>query len=213
MSIPEALLSFAAVALVLTLIPGLDTTLVLRSALTQGRGRAAMTALGIACGALCWGAAAAVGAAALLAASEIAYRVVTLAGAAYMAFLGISMIVRSVRPGPAEHAAAQEASLSSPWRAFAVGAGTNLLNPKIGVFYIATIPQFIPQGSAPLAMGLLLAAVHAALSLAWFALLITAASMARRRLANPRVVRMVDRVAGVVLVGFAAKLALSPKTV
>lgn len=213
MSIPEALLSFAAVALVLTLIPGLDTTLVLRSALTQGRGRAVMTALGIACGALCWGAAAAVGAAALLAASEVAYRVVTLAGAAYMAYLGVTMIVRSFRADPAHAADAPAASLSSPWRAFAVGTGTNVLNPKIGVFYIATIPQFIPQGTQPLAMGLLLAAVHAVLSLAWFAVIITAASMARRRLADPRAVRVIDRVAGVVLVGFAAKLALSPKAV
>jgi threonine/homoserine/homoserine lactone efflux protein len=130
-----------------------------------------------------------------------------------MAYLGVSMIVRSLRRGPGPVADAPPTPASSLWRAFAIGAGTNLLNPKIGVFYIATIPQFIPHGTAPLAMGLLLAAVHAVLSLAWFAVIIAAAGMARHRLADPRAVRVIDRVAGVVLVGFAAKLALSPKAV
>ena len=81
-TINSALLGFAAVAAVLTVIPGLDTTLVLRSALTQSRRRATVTALGVSVGALVWGAAAAVGAAALLAASELAYRALTVVGAA-----------------------------------------------------------------------------------------------------------------------------------
>jgi threonine/homoserine/homoserine lactone efflux protein len=206
-TIGQAVLGFAAVVAVLTVIPGLDTTLVLRAAVVRGRRLAFATAFGVGTGALVWGAAAAVGAAALLAASEFAYRVVTLAGAAYMIYLGASMIVKSTRRHQisVDHAPTTPASA---WRSFATGLWTNLLNPKIGVFYIATIPQFIPEGVPHLAMGLLLAAVHDVLGLAWFALIIIAAGAMRRWLTRPRALRLVDAVAGTVLVGFGAKLAL-----
>ena len=219
MTIESALLGFAAVALVITIIPGLDSTLVLRSALTKGRGYAIATALGICTGALTWGAAAAVGAAALLATSEVAYRIVTLAGAAYMVWFGVTMLVKSFRgKGKAAVDDANAAADAVPtarrgdhWRAFAIGASTNLLNPKIGVFYIATIPQFIPDGVSNIGMGLLLAGVHDAISVVWFALIIVAASVARRWLSSPAATRIIDRVAGVVLIGFGAKLALEHK--
>lgn len=207
MTFTQALLGFAAVAAVLTVIPGLDTTLVLRSALVRGNGYAVATALGIGTGALIWGAAAAVGAAALLAASEVAYRMVTLGGAVYLVYLGVMLIVKSFRThgleveGPAGEAI-------SKWRGFLTGVLTNLLNPKIGAFYLATIPQFVPAGVSPLGMGLLLAGVHDLLAVAWFALIIAGASYARRWLANARALRVVDRVAGVTLVGFGVKLAL-----
>ena len=93
-------------------------------------------------------------------------------------------------------------------QAFRQGLVTNLLNPKIGAFYLATIPQFVPAGVSPLGMGLLLAGVHDLLAVAWFALIIAGASYARRWLANARALRVVDRVAGVTLVGFGVKLAL-----
>src|SRR5689334_22813289 len=99
MTVPQALLSFAVVAGLLTLVPGIDTALVLRSVLTRGRGFAFGTAAGIVTGALVWGAAAAVGASTLLAASELAYRLLTLAGAAYMVVLGLSLLVRTFRSG------------------------------------------------------------------------------------------------------------------
>lgn len=207
-TVTQAVLGFAALAVVLTVIPGLDSTLVLRSALVHGRRRALATALGICVGALAWGTAAAVGAAALLAASELAYRIVTLAGALYMASLGVTMIIKSFRGSAQGIDLGQVGAPIAPWRSFATGAWTNLLNPKVGVFYIATIPQFIPPDTSQLGMGLLLAGVHDAISLVWFALIITAASVARRWLASARSLRIIDRVAGTVLVGFGAKLAL-----
>ena len=88
MTITTALLSFAVVAGLLTLVPGIDTALVLRSSLTMSRSYAFATALGISTGAMVWGVAAAVGVSALLAASELAYRALTLVGAAYMVWLG-----------------------------------------------------------------------------------------------------------------------------
>lgn len=196
------------VAGLLTLVPGIDTALVLRSSLTRSRTYAWATAAGIATGAMTWGIAAAVGVSALLTASEAAYRVLTIVGAAYMAYLGGSLIWKSIRQRPAgsfEPALAARSD-TSPWQGYLIGVGTNLLNPKVGVFYIATIPQFLPADSAPLAMGAALASVHGLLTLTWFGLLIAAGSFARRWLASPRTLVVIDRVTGLVLLGFAGKL-------
>lgn len=246
MTILDAVLPFAVVAGLLTLVPGLDTALVLRSSLTRSHSYAWATAFGVATGAMVWGIAAAVGISALLAASEVAYRVLTIAGAAYMLWLGGSMIWGSFRRpekapeadtaaldaareglgadvGPAgsgdrpitdRHADLQSAArgmppderADSPWRGWLIGTGTNLLNPKVGVFYIATIPQFLPEGVSPLLMGAALAGVHAVLTMTWFTVLIVGGGYARRWLSSPRALAVIDRVTGVVLMGFGATL-------
>jgi threonine/homoserine/homoserine lactone efflux protein len=90
-----------------------------------------------------------------------------------------------------------------------VGLFTNLLNPKVGVFYVALLPQFLPAGSDPLLVGLLLAGVHALLSVVWFALLIALAALLSRWLRRPATVRTIDGVTGVTLVGFGVRLALA----
>ena len=208
----DALLAFVVVAGLLTLVPGLDTALVLRSSLTQSRRYAWATAAGIATGAMAWGIAAAVGISALLTASEVAYRALTTAGALYMCYLGGSMIWRSLRhrklivPSTGPTSTDTDSATDSPWRGWLIGAGTNLLNPKVGVFYIATIPQFLPADAAPLPMGAALASVHGALTLLWFGLLITAGALARRRLADPRTLTAIDRVTGLILIAFGGKL-------
>jgi threonine/homoserine/homoserine lactone efflux protein len=86
---------------------------------------------------------------------------------------------------------------------------TNLLNPKVGVFYVALLPQFLPAGSDPLEVGLLLAGVHGGISLAWFALLIALAGALGRWLRRPATVRAVDGVTGATLVGFGVRLAFA----
>ncbi|WP_334683919.1 LysE family translocator [Arthrobacter sp. CAN_A214] len=205
----DAVLAFAVVAGLLTLVPGLDTALVLRSSLTRTRSYAWATALGVATGAMAWGTAAAVGISALLTASELAYRVLTVGGASYMLWLGASMIWKSFRrranndPYEANPTSVEPASA---WHGWLVGAGTNLLNPKVGVFYIATIPQFLPEGTSPLLMGAMLAGVHAGLSMTWFAALIIGGGYARRWLSNPRSLAVIDRITGLVLVAFGGKL-------
>jgi threonine/homoserine/homoserine lactone efflux protein len=206
-------LSFAVVAGLLTLVPGMDTALVLRSSISRSRRFAFATATGISTGAMIWGVAAAVGVSALLAASEIAYRLLTIAGAAYMIWLGLSLLWKSLRHGKA--AATPEADASVPGRnelftGWLTGTGTNLLNPKVGVFYIATIPQFIPAGEPPLLVGVLLAGVHCVLTMAWFTLLIFGTGYASRWLRGARSIRIIDSITGTVLVGFGLKLALEP---
>jgi threonine/homoserine/homoserine lactone efflux protein len=211
-TIGEALWGFAIVAAVLTVLPGLDSALVLRSALTQGRRPAIATAMGINTGSLIWGAAAGVGAAALLAASEVAFTALKLVGAGYLVYLGVRMIVASFRDKTAVDLSGAARPAPSLWVAYARGALTNLLNPKVGVFYIALIPQFIPEGVNPLGMGVLLAVVHNLESLVWFAAIIFAADAARRWMSSPRVTKWIDRGTGGVLVGFGAALAIESRS-
>jgi threonine/homoserine/homoserine lactone efflux protein len=202
-----AVLGFAVVALAITLTPGLDTALVLRAALTRSRLDAAATAAGIVAGLFVWGAAAAVGVSALLTASQVAYDVLRFAGAAYLVWFGLRLLVRAVRGTAATEAL--DVSGSSPWRAARQGLATNLLNPKVGVFYVALLPQFLPSGSDPLPVGLLLAGVHGLISVVWFALLIGLASALGRWLRRPATVRAIDGVTGTTLIGFGVKLAVT----
>lgn len=205
MTLTTAVLGFAVVAAALTVTPGLDTALVLRSAMTGHRRDAVATAVGIVAGLFVWGAAAAVGVSALLTASQLAYDVLRYAGAAYLVWFGARLLWRAVHPVPV--ADVDAVAGRSSWGAARLGLVTNLLNPKVGVFYVALLPQFVPPGTDALAVGLLLAAVHAVLSLVWFALVIALAGLLRRRLRGPRTVRVVDGVTGAVLVGFGAGLA------
>jgi threonine/homoserine/homoserine lactone efflux protein len=206
-SVGTSVLTFALVALALTLTPGLDTALVLRAALTRGRRDAAATAAGIVCGLFVWGAAAAVGISALLTASQVAYDVLRFAGAVYLVWFGLRLLVRAVRGTPGTEPAGTAGS--SPWRAARQGLATNLLNPKVGVFYVALLPQFLPAGTNALAVGLLLAGVHGLISAVWFAMLITLASGLSRRLRRPATVRTIDGITGTTLIGFGVRLAVS----
>jgi threonine/homoserine/homoserine lactone efflux protein len=205
-SVVHALLTFALVAGLVTIIPGLDTAVVLRSALILGRRRAFATAFGINTGALVWGAAAATGVSMLLTASHLAYTALRVVGAGYLLWMGIGML-RAARRGVLPDATDQVPD-SGLVRAFLRGAGTNLLNPKVGAFYIAIFPQFMPAHVSHLAMGLALAGVHDLEALVWFTVLIFSAHRARAWFAKRRVKRALDAVTGTVLVGFGVELAL-----
>ena len=202
MSVETALIAFVAAASLLTITPGLDTAMVLRTAAVEGPRTAALAALGIILGCLAWGAAVALGLGVLLAASSVAYTVLKWAGAAYLAWLGFRLIVKP-RSRFDLGAASTERGI---W--LARGFLNNLLNPKIGVFYVSFLPQFVPPHVAAAPFIFLLAAIHGVLGAAWFAALIAATSPLKRWLERAAVVRWIDRVTGVVFVGFGLRLAL-----
>ncbi len=206
MTLQQALLGFMVVAALLTIVPGIDTALVLRSSIARSRGYAWATAMGIKTGLLVWGVAAAVGATAILAASEAAYRTMSLAGAVYLMWMGLSFIIRSFpRNGkvPEEHGPQLSGGL---WHGWSTGFMTNLLNPKVGVFYLATIPQFLATGISPLLMGILLALVHALVGVVWDAAIIFTGSALGPRLKSQRAIAWIDRVTGGILLAFGARL-------
>ncbi|MFF4977012.1 LysE family translocator [Streptomyces sp. NPDC001083] len=211
MSVTSEIGAFTAVATVLTVTPGLDTTLVLRTATSQGPRSAYATVLGITAGVLCWGLAAAVGASAVLAASPTGYTVLCGAGAAYLIWLGIGMLRRARTRGRGAGTFGTDPSGSvptkeAPLRSWSRGFLSNLLNPRFGLFYMATLPQFIPEGAPHFLMGLLLALMHNAIDLIWFSLLILAVRRLGDRLNRPPVQRGLDRVAGVIVIAFGVRL-------
>ena len=311
MSTMAALWSFVLVVGLLTLTPGLDTALILRTATVQSARSAWGVVLGIQTGTLAWGILASAGITALLTASQLAYDVVRWTGAAYLIWMGARMLWSTRRratsapariaphettstplhgasgttitpadpapgkdPGPAtpwelrrsaegtsatspEPTPGRHEGPATPWEPTRGGHGTyatspgkhsgsaapgrpalggqgtsasdeaapvdgqrdsfvagwrrglftNLLNPKMGAFYVALLPQFIPAGKSPLLYGVLLAGVHVALGLAWSTVLVTAARRLRALLRRPRARRILDRVTGVVIVGFGLRLA------
>jgi threonine/homoserine/homoserine lactone efflux protein len=197
----SSLLSFAVVAGLITIIPGLDTAMVLRATLVRGRRHGFATALGISTGALFWGAGAAIGVSALLTASTAGYTVVRVAGALYMVWLGVRLLrgSKATAPGPVPE------RLYRSWRR---GVLTNLLNPKIGAFYVAVLPQFIPAHTSHLAMGLLLALVHDLEGAVWFTAIVLGTHTVRGLLARRAARRTIDGVTGATLIGFGIRLAL-----
>ena len=206
MTVTQALLTFVAAASILTITPGVDTAMVLRSAAAGGPRPAAYASMGIALGCLIWGAAVSVGLGALLAASELAFTVLKWAGAAYLLYLGVKLLVH---PRERLDASSSNSAPLDPRRSLRQGLLTNLLNPKVGVFYITFLPQFVPAGADVALFSFLLAGIHVLLGLAWFAVLIAATVPMGRVLRRPKVVRAMDRVTGGLFVGFAAKLALA----
>ncbi|WP_326687840.1 MULTISPECIES: LysE family translocator [unclassified Streptomyces] len=212
MNLSTALWSFALVGGLLTITPGLDTALILRTAAVGRRRRARGVTFGIQSGILLWGALTSAGITAVLTASQLAYEILRWAGAAYLLWMGARMLAETFRRKRAgEPAASPELSagpdtLLGGWRQ---GALTNLLNPKIGVFYVAVLPQFIPAGAPHFATGLLLTVIHIAIGIVWSTLLIACAKAVRGWLRKPSARQLLDRVTGTVIVGFGLHLALS----
>lgn len=201
-----ALAAFVAAAGLLTITPGVDTALVLRASASQGPRAGAAAALGVCGGLFVWGAGAAFGLNALLSASASAYLALKWAGAAYLCFLGLRLLFK-----PRAGLAIEEAASGGDIAALRRGFLTNVLNPKVGVFYATFLPQFIPLGVNVAAFSLLLASIHAALTLVWFSALIALTVPLGRWLRAPGVTRALDRLTGCVFVGFGARLALASR--
>ncbi|MGV9264663.1 LysE family translocator [Kitasatospora sp. NPDC003701] len=205
MEMTTALWSFALVVGLLTLTPGLDTALVLRTSALGERRQAWGVVLGIQTGTLIWGTLTSAGVTALLTASQLAYEVLRWAGAAYLVWMGIGML-RNRGGGAEPEQAPADGGFRSGWRR---GTLTNLLNPKVGVFYVAVLPQFIPAGAPHFAAGVALTGVHVLEGLLWSAVLVGFARVVRGWLSRPAARRLLDRVTGAVVVGFGVRLALS----
>ena len=219
MTATAALLAFTLAAAILTVTPGLDNALVLRTAAVEGGRRALLAGLGISTGCLAWGAAAAFGSdrcwpcpPSPTTCAHRRGRLSVLPGRA----TAVEHLARTPpgRPGRRLRAAGggtvrPSASGGAGW--FMRGCLTNALNPKIGVFYVTFLPQFIPAGADVMRFSLLLAAVHAVLGMLWFGLLVAATRPLARWLSRPAVMRGLDRMTGAVFIAFGLKLALEKR--
>ncbi len=213
LTIYHALLAFTLAAGLLTITPGLDTALVLRTAAVEGSRRAVLAGVGICCGLLIWGLTVSFGLGTLLAASQVAYKTLRISGACYLIFLGTKMLLRKYQPAAAVDETPSPQVFAGPVspsasRWFVRGMLTNLLNPKVGVFYVTFLPQFIPAGVSVISFSMLLAAIHATEGMLWFLVLILATRPLSRWLRRPSVAKTLDRATGTVLVGFGLGLVL-----
>jgi threonine/homoserine/homoserine lactone efflux protein len=203
----SVLVSFALVVGVLTVTPGLDTALVLRSAAVGGRHRAFGVIAGIQSGTFAWGFLAAVGVSAVLLASARLYEAIRLVGAVYLVWTGGRMLWSAIRGAGSASAGEPTVADDSFFHGWHQGVLTNLLNPKMGVFYVALLPQFIPESAPHVVWGLTLAGVHVLLGTAWLGTLTLIAQRFRRWLQRRRVTRTIDAVSGTAIVGFGVGIA------
>ncbi len=200
------LMTFAAVSVALTLLPGPDMMFVIRNG-THGRGPAVAAGLGAASAALGWGVAAAFGVAALLQRSADAFEVVKLIGAAYLVFLGLKTLWQS-RGKPDVGMADDAAVPASRWTAFGKGVGIDLLNPKTGLFYVAVLPQVIPAGMPVLRSTLLFAGVDSLVAAALLSGVACAATALLAWLRRPAFVHGLERTTGVCMIGLGVRTAI-----
>jgi threonine/homoserine/homoserine lactone efflux protein len=200
--------TFAIAALVLIMLPGPDQALITRNALVGGRYGGILTLLGGVLGLTVHAGAAALGLSALLLASATAFTILKIVGAVYLLWLAVQMLWstrRSRRSPAAEQTVAVPVQRSAYLRQ---GFLSNALNPKVALFFVTFLPQFLPADSgSPRAEALLLSGIFGVLYLAWFGLYVAAVDRLGRWLQRPRVKARIEQVTGLVLATVAVRLA------
>jgi RhtB (resistance to homoserine/threonine) family protein len=203
------LLPFLAISLLVILMPGPDTAMVTKNALVGGRRAAVLTSAGVAVGLTVWTAAAALGIAALLRASEVAFVALKLVGAVYLIWIGIQMLrtrdllAMATNVG---HGVAVDRRVAGR-KAFRQGLLSDLGNPKVAVFFTSFLPQFVHGSGPALPALLMLGLAFALLTLGWLVAYGSAIGHASGFLRRRSVRKALDRITGVVLIGFGVRLA------
>ena len=200
------LLAFAGVCLLLAITPGPDMAVVTKNALAHGRRGVILTTAGFAVALLIWVTATALGVSALLRSSGELLYVLKLVGAAYLAYLGVRTLIDS-RHRPAE-LLANLPPAAPAGAVFRQGFVSNMSNPKLGVFFVTFLPQFVAPRQALLPRLLLLGLIFMAIGLTWmnvYGLLVT---RMRDLITAPKVRQWMERITGVVLLRFSARLAI-----
>ena len=197
------LVPFLLVSVLVIVTPGPDTAVVTKHVLFGGRRGGIFASLGIVTGLSVWTLAAAIGIAALLRASEVGFLALRIAGALYLAWLGLQLLRGHGTTAPDDEPAVAR-------KAYRQGLLSNLGNPKIAVFFTGFLPQFVHAGSRGFAPLLLLGAIFCAVGLAWLVTYSIVVGRGADVLRRPRVKRVLDRITGLVLVGFGIRLATEP---
>ena len=218
-----ALLGFALASTLVILAPGPDSMLVMRNTMRGGRRAGWVTACGTLSGLTIWALAAALGLSALLRVSDVGYDILRFCGAAYLLWLGVTSLAHFRRKNTAEPVAQAGGSAPAvpgptvpgrtgpgaarPRRAYLNGMLSNLLNPKISVFFMAFLPAFVPAGASAVGFSLVLGIWFIAETGLWLAVVAWLADRGVRWLRRPAVQRWMERVTGIVLIGFGLRLA------
>jgi len=199
---------FAVIAAVLTITPGADTMLVIRNVIARGRSAGIMTTLGICTGLFVHAALSAVGLSVILLRSAALFEAVKLVGAAYLVYLGAQSVRAGIgRRGRTCGADLQRGRLRRRHSALE-GFLTNILNPKVAIFYIAFLPQFLSPGDPVLAKSLLLAGIHWIEGIVWLTALSLFVGRMREWIMDGRVRRAIEATSGGIMIALGLRLAL-----
>ena len=193
------LVSFAGIAVLVSLTPGPATALVVRSAALHGRREAMLVTLGNSTGIFMWALASVLGISALVAASETAFWVLKIVGAVVLLYLG----VQALRGRKAEESPERTART-----AYGTGVLTSFANPKLAVFFIALFPQFVPDEASVLPTTLAMAALLVAVDLVYFSLLAVVVARAHHAVVSSKLARRIERLTGAVMIGLGVRVAL-----
>lgn len=209
--IDNQVLAFTGIAAILTLTPGADTMLVMRSVVARGQRAGLLTTVGICSGLFFHATLSALGLSLILVRSATAFEIVKLIGAFYLIYLGGQSLWQAFRHG-VRKLSTNEGTVTKQkkewWQSFLEGLLTNVLNPKVAIFYLAFLPQFISPSDPVLAKSLLLAGIHFMLGIAWLSLVTMFLGRVRGFLIRPRVQRTIEATTGAVLIAFGARLAM-----
>ncbi|WP_127792565.1 LysE family translocator [Agromyces sp. LHK192] len=214
------IIAFTWLALAMTLAPGSDTVFVIRSSLRDGWRAGVVAAFGIVCGVVVWAGLAGLGVALLLVRFPLAYNVIAIGGGLYLGYLAVRTFVAAVQmwgsasrsegldAGATDADAGSDverrrpASPAARLRTFTTGLTTNLLNPKIGVFYLSVMPGLFIGQSLTVWLGLLLGGIHAAWGIIWLSVVSILAGWARTHLLQPKPRAVLEAVCGALLLAF-----------
>lgn len=207
------MLVFLGIAAILTITPGADTALVTKNVLSRGRIGAFYTTLGICLGCLTHATLSALGLSAILKSSETLFNMVKFAGAIYLIYIGgvnLWGAWKGEKPLPDGRGAAGSNPAGSN-RSFFEGYITNLLNPKVSIFYLTFLPQFILPGQPVFRTSMLLAGIHVAMGLIWLTLYSALLDRMSAVLLRSSVRRKLEAVTGGLLIAFGVRLAIQQR--
>lgn len=200
-----SIVAFTAAAVLIVLLPGPDTLVVVRNLVRGGRRQAASTVVGVLSGLMIWVVTAALGLSAVLRASHDAYLALRIVGACYLVWLGARSLTSRGESPPAP-----AAGVGRLRTGYVGGLLTDVLNPKVGVFFVTFLPGFVPHGEAVGWFSLLLGGIFIALTALYFAIVLIASEPVTRWISTARIRRRMDRCTGLILLVFGLRLALEP---
>lgn len=205
--IDSQVLAFALVAALMTMSPGPDTMLVVRNALRGGRRDGLLTVAGICSGLFVHALLSALGVSAVLMYSAAAFTVMKVVGACYLVWLGIKSLRSAARGAPAAIVDGGAGAVAAS-QSFREGLLTNVLNPKVVVFYLALVPQFIGPGDAVMLKYVLLTGIHYVEGIVWLGGVALLVAGSRGMLRRPAWRQWIDAACGTILVALGLRLAL-----
>lgn len=201
------LASFALIALLLTISPGPNSFLIIKTVPTSGRMVGFANVFGVVAAFFLHGALSILGISVILMKSATAFTLVKYLGAAYLIWIGVKSLLAAFKGDAAAQSIAPAKRKRALWRAFVEGFFTNALNPKVSMFYLAAFPQFIPAGEMLATSSFLLVFLHAVIAAVWLGAIVVMSSALSSVTGSGRFQTWLKGTTGVVFIGFGLKLA------